>query len=209
MSQPDRLPRFTPAERFAHRGVAVLGVVLTITGLILYVPELSVLVARRRTVEGIHLGAGLLLPLPVFAALLSPAFRADLARLNRFGPADWVWLRGRTRRTAALAVGKFNAGQKLAAAAFAAAGVVLLGTGVMLAVPDRLRLSDGLRQGATITHDATTLALVALLVGHVTLAYRHPEARRALRIGTMDAEYAEQHHSDWAGRAGDTTERSA
>lgn len=199
MSRPDRLPRFTPAERFAHRGVAVLGIVLTVSGLILYIPELSLLVARRRTVAGIHVVAGLLLPLPVFAALLSSAFRADLARLNRFAPTDWAWLRNRKRRTTALAVGKFNAGQKLAAAAFAGAGVVLLGTGVMLAVPDLLGLSDGLRQGATITHDATTLAVVALLLGHVALAYRHPEARRALRIGTMDAEYAQQHYSEWAG----------
>ncbi|GAC1445263.1 MAG: formate dehydrogenase subunit gamma [Mycobacteriales bacterium] len=207
MSRPDRLPRFTPAERFAHRGVAVLGLILTITGLILYIPELSVLVARRRTVEGIHVIAGFLLPLPVFAALLSPAFRADLARLNRFLPTDWAWLRDRGRRTAGLAVGKFNAGQKLAAAAFAAAGVVLFGTGVMLAVPDRLGLSDGLRQGATVTHDATTLALIALLVGHVTLAYRHPEARLALRVGTMDAEYAKQHYPEWARWARDPAKR--
>lgn len=198
MSRPKRLPRFSKAERFAHRGVAVLGIVLTISGLILYIPELSLLIARRKTVEGVHVIAGFLLPLPVFAALFSAEFRADLGRLNRFAPTDWAWLRNRKRRTAALPVGKFNAGQKIAAAAFAAAGVVLLGTGVMLAFPDKLGLSDGLRQGATVTHDATTLALVALLLGHLSLAYRHPEARRALRTGTMDAAYAEQHYPQWA-----------
>lgn len=198
MSRPDRLPRFTPAERFAHRAVATLGLILTASGLILYLPELSLLVARRTVVEGVHVIAGLLLPLPVFAALLSPAFRADLAVLNRFLPDDWAWLRNRDRRAPGLPVGKFNAGQKLAAAAFGAAGVVLFGTGIMLLLPSLLGLSDGLRQGATIVHDTTTLALVALLIGHARLAYRHPEARQALRTGTMDVTYAERHHAEWA-----------
>lgn len=198
MRRRERLPRFTPAERFAHRAVASLGLILTVSGLILYLPELSLLVARRTLVEGVHVIAGLLLPVPVFAALLSPAFRADLAVLNRFLPSDWAWLRNRDRRTAALPVGKFNAGQKLAAAAFAGAGVVLFGTGIMLLLPSQLALSDSLRQGATIVHDTTTLALVLLLAGHASLAYRHPEARRALRTGTMDAGYAEQHYPEWA-----------
>jgi formate dehydrogenase subunit gamma len=198
MRPPERLARFAPAERFAHRAVATLGLILTVSGLILYLPELSLLVARRTLVEGVHVVAGLLLPLPVFAALLSPAFRADLGALNRFVPSDWSWLRNRERRVGVLPVGKFNAGQKLAAAAFAGAGVVLFGTGIMLLLPTQLALPDGLRQGATIVHDATTLALVALLVGHAALAYRHPEARRALRTGTMDVAYAEQNYSEWA-----------
>ena len=198
MPPPERLPRFTPAERFAHRGVAVLGLILVVSGLILYLPALSVLVARRTLVQGVHVGAGLALPLPVFAVWLSPAFRADLRALNRFVPADWTWLRSRQRRSLSLPIGKFNGGQKLAAAAFAAAGVVLFGTGLMLMLPGRLGLSDGLRQGATLVHDATTLAVIALLAGHASLAYRHPEARRALRTGTMDAGYAEQHYPAWA-----------
>jgi formate dehydrogenase subunit gamma len=198
MRRRDRLPRFTPAERFAHRSVASLGLILTASGLILYLPELSLLVARRTLVEGVHVIAGLLLPLPVFAALFSPAFRADLGVLNRFLPSDWAWLRDPDRRTAVLPVGKFNAGQKLAAAAFAGAGVVLFGTGIMLLLPTQLSLSDGLREGATIVHDTTTLALVALLIGHAALAYRHPESRRALRTGTMDAAYAEENYSEWA-----------
>ena len=198
MPPPDGLPRFTRAERFAHRAVAALGLVLMASGLILYLPALSILIARRTLVEGIHVGAGLALPLPVFAVWLSPAFRRDLQALNRFVPADWTWLRARDRRSLALPVGKFNAGQKLAAAAFGAAGVVLLGTGLMLLLPGQLGLSDGLRQGATLVHDTTTLALIALLAGHANLAYRHPEARRAMRTGAMDRAYALQHHPAWA-----------
>jgi formate dehydrogenase subunit gamma len=200
MPPPDRLPRFTPVERFAHRAVACLTVVLLASGLVLYLPSLSLIVGRRPLVEGTHVVAGLLLPLPVLVALATPAFRADLRVLNRFAPADWAWLRRRDRRTAGLQVGKFNAGQKLAAAAFAAGGVVLLGTGLMLLLPTQLRLPDGLRQGATIVHDSATLALLVLLLGHARLAYTHPEARRAMRTGLMDLDYAQRNHADWVQR---------
>ena len=200
MPPPDRLPRFTPVERFAHRTVAGLSLVLLASGLVLYLPSLSILVGRRPLVEGLHVVAGLLLPLPVLIALATPAFRADLRVLNRFTATDWTWLRRRDRRTAGLPVGKFNAGQKLAAAAFGAGGVVLLGTGLMLLLPTQLRLPDGLRQGATIVHDSATLALLALLLGHARLAYTHPAARRAMRTGLMDLDYAQRNHADWAQR---------
>jgi len=198
MSPPDRLERFTPVERFAHRSTAALALVLLGTGLVLYLPSLSLLVGRRPLLEAVHVVAGLLLPLPVLLALATPSFRADLGALNRFSPADWAWLRRRDRRTSGLLVGKFNAGQKLAAAAFGAGGVVLLGTGLMLLLPTQLRLPDGLRQGATVVHDSATLALLALLVGHARLAYLHPEARRAMRTGSMDVDYARREHGDWA-----------
>lgn len=202
MSPPDTLARFSPAERFAHRGTALLVLVLTVTGFTLLYPPLSLLVGRRPLVEGVHVAAGVLLPLPTLVALATRQFRADLAALNRFSSHDWAWLRRRGRRRAGLLVGKFNAGQKLAAAAVAAAGVLLLGTGVMLLLPDPLGLTDNLRQGATIVHDATTLALVALLVGHTWLALRHPEARVAMRTGSMDAEYARAAYAGWAAEQG-------
>jgi formate dehydrogenase subunit gamma len=197
MPRPDRLPRFTPAERFDHRATSALVLILTATGLVLYIPWLSLLVGRRPLMEAAHVAAGLALPLPPLAALLSPTYRSDLTALNRFVAADWTWLRRRDRRTARLPIGKFNAGQKLAASCFAAAAVVLFGTGLMLLLPGQLHLSDGLRQGATVVHDTATLALVALLVGHAWLAYRHPEARRALREGTIDARYAAREYPAW------------
>lgn len=198
MSPPEKLARFTPVERFAHRSTALLVLVLTASGLSLFYQPLTVLVGRRPLVEAVHVVAGLLLPLPTFIALLSVEFRADLARLNRFAPDDWQWLRRGDRRRTSLAVDKFNAGQKLASACFGAAGVVLFGTGLLLLFPDQLSLSDDIRQGATVVHDATTLALVALLVGHARLAVRHPEARAAMRTGEMDAEYARREYAAWA-----------
>jgi formate dehydrogenase subunit gamma len=198
MPRPDRLPRFTRAERLTHRSTSALVLLLTATGLVLYIPSLSLLVGRRPLMEAVHVGAGLALPLPPLFALLSPGYRADLAALNRFVPADWKWLRRRDRRTAGLPIGKFNAGQKFAAACFAAAAVVLFGTGIMLLLPGQMHLSDGLRQGSTVVHDSATLALVALLAGHAWLAYTHPEARRAMRMGSIDTHYAAREYSAWS-----------
>jgi cytochrome b subunit of formate dehydrogenase len=202
-SRPETLPRFTPVERFAHRSTALLVLVLIASGMSLFYQPLALVVGRRPLVEGVHVVAGFLLPLPTFVALLSAEFRADLSRLDRFAPDDWEWLRRRDRRRTSLAVDKFNAGQKLAAACFGAAGVVLFGTGVLLLFPGQLSLSDNIRQGATVVHDATTLALVALLLGHAWLAMRHPESRAAMRTGAMDREYARREYAAWAAQAED------
>lgn len=192
------LPRFTRGERWVHRTTAVATAVLVATGAVLYYEPFAVAVGRRPLVEGLHIAAGLLLPLPTLAGLLlSRPFRADLRRLNRLSRVDWQWLRRRDRRTAGLPVGKFNGGQKLAASVIAGAGLVLFGTGLLLIAPVRLDLPDGVRQGATITHDLFTFGLMALLAGHLWQAYRHPEARAALRTGAVDRRYAEVEHPAW------------
>ena len=199
MRRPESLPRFSRGERLVHRSTAILVAILTLTGAALYVPSLALLVGRRTAVEAVHVVAGLLLPVPTLAGLaLSAPLRADLRVLNRMTGTDWRWLRRRDRRTARLPVGKFNGGQKLASAVVAGAGLVLFGSGVLLLAPARVSLPVSVRQGATITHDLFTFGLLLLLAGHVWLAYRHPEARAALRTGLVDRDYAEREHPAWA-----------
>ncbi|MFL6139255.1 MAG: cytochrome b/b6 domain-containing protein [Frankiaceae bacterium] len=192
------LPRFTAAERWVHRSTTVLVAILVATGAVLYVSALAVVVGRRALVEAIHVAAGLALPVPTLLGLLSPALRADLRRLDRFVPDDWRWLHRRDRRSAGLAVGKFNGGQKLAAALVAGFAAVLLLTGVVMLGPTVVDVPVGWRQGATLIHDVMAFALVVLLVGHVAEAYAHPQARAAMRTGRVDAGYAERHHPTWA-----------
>lgn len=182
-----------------HRTTAALVGVLAFTGAALYYEPLTLLVAHRPQVELTHIVAGLLLPVPMVAGLLlSTALRRDVAVLNRLTRVDRQWLRRRDRRRAGLPVGKFNGGQKIASALMAGAGAVLFGTGLMLIAPVRLDLPDGMREGATIVHDFFTFAVLALLAGHLWLAFRHPEARVALRTGWVDRSYAEREHPGWA-----------
>lgn len=199
MHRPEPLQRFSRGERRIHRSTAFLVGVLALTGAALYVPSLALLVGRRTVLEAVHIVAGLLLPLPTLAGMaLSAPMRADIRTLNRMTGSDWRWVRRRDRRTAGLPVGKFNGGQKLASAVVAGAGLVLFGTGLLLIAPARVSLPVSVREGATITHDLFTFGLLALLAGHIWLAYRHPEARAALRTGLVDREYAEREHPAWA-----------
>ncbi|MDQ1696739.1 MAG: formate dehydrogenase subunit gamma [Frankiaceae bacterium] len=195
----DTLPRFTRTETWVHRTTALLVGVLAITGATLYYEPLALLFSRRPLVEGTHIVAGLLLPLPMLVGLfVSPALRADVSVLNRMTTTDRQWLRRRDRRRADLPVGKFNGGQKLASSVIAGAALVLFGTGLLLIAPVRIDLPLRLRQGATITHDLFTFGLFFLLLGHIWLALRHPEARTALRTGRVDRTYAEREHAGWA-----------
>lgn len=178
-------PRFTIAERLVHRSTALLIAVLFATAAVLYYPPLSIAVGRRSVIAAIHVTAGLLLPLPTLAGLLSSAFRADLRRLNRFQPADWQWVRSRMQRRVAKTAGKFNPGQKLAAATIAGAGLLLIASGLVLLAPIRVDVPVGWRQGATLVHDVVSTALLLLLGGHLWQAYRHPEARAAMRLSAQ------------------------
>jgi len=193
------LSRFTAAERLVHRSTAALIAVLTATGAVLYYEPFALAVGRRPLVEGLHIAAGLLLPVPTIAGLaLSAAFRHDVRTLGRMSKLDWLWLRRRDRRTARLPIGKFNGGQKLASAVLLGALLVLFGTGLLLIAPVTINLPVKLRTGATITHDLFTFGVLLLLGGHFWLALRHPEARTALRTGQMDLGYAEIEYAGWA-----------
>jgi len=195
----ERLPRFSPAETWVHRVTSVLVGVLAATGAVLYFEPLALIFGRRLLVEGTHIVAGLLLPFPTLIGLwFSPELRADVRLLGRLTKVDGEWLRRRDRRTAGLAVGKFNGGQKLAASTLVGAGAVLFGTGLLLIAPARINLPVSVREGATVTHDLFTFGVVLLLTGHIWMAFRHPAARAAMRHGDIDLDYAEREHPAWA-----------
>lgn len=200
-THPRDLDRFTPAERMAHRLVAILMGSCLVTAVILYNGSLMLAVGHRHLVETIHVWSGLALPVPMLVGLVSKAYRVDLRRLNRFTAADWRWLRSRTRRDGTIPVGKFNAGQKVNAWLVVGATGVLLGTGALMYWTGLVRLSW--RSGATFVHDWSALALGLLVIGHVVYAFRDPEARRGMRTGRVWARWAYAEHRAWADELSD------
>jgi formate dehydrogenase subunit gamma len=198
-----RLTRFSRVERAVHRAVAILMLTSISTAAILYNGFLAVPVGHRRLVKLIHVYSGFALPVPILVGVISAAYRADLVRLNRFTPADWRWLRSRTRREGSIPVGKFNAGQKLNAALSGGGIIVLLASGTVMYYPDLARLSW--RTGASFVHDWFALALGLLVIGHISYAVRDPESRRGMRSGHVSATWARAQHSEWAAE----TERAA
>ncbi len=197
-AESGRLRRFTRAERWVHRATAVLMGLCVLTAGCLYVPMLAELVGRRRLVVTVHEWSGLLLPVPLLAGLASVAFRGDLRRLNRFGAHDRVWLRAALRRDPrpeSRPAGKFNAGQKVYAAWLAGATLVMLGTGLVMWFTHLVPLQW--RTGATFVHDWLALTVGIVLAGHIGMALADDEARRGLRTGWVDRDWAAREHSLW------------
>jgi formate dehydrogenase gamma subunit len=200
------LSRFDGVERVVHWVNAALFAALILTGAALYFGPLTALVGRRELVLRIHVYVGLALPVPVILALAGrwgKGLRADLHRFNAFSPADRAWLRAagagsRHRRAlvrARLRTGKFNAGQKLNAAFTAGAGLVMLGTGVILRWYRPWPLSW--RAGATFVHNWLAALIVVAIAGHILLALSDREALRSMFRGSISRAWARTHAPAW------------
>lgn len=169
--------RFSAGEIRVHGAFGVLMLVCLVTAACLYVPALSQAVGRRSLVRTVHVGAGLLLPVPLLAGwVLSPEFRRDVRRLDRFVPADWAWLRAAARGRRTPHPGRFNGGQKVFAAVALGAVLVLLASGVVLRFAGRFPLDW--RSGATLVHDWTAFGIGVLVVAHAWLVLRTYVLRR-------------------------------
>lgn len=195
--QGGRVVRFTRAERWLHWTNAALFLILLVTGMTLYVPALSRLVARRVLVKDIHVYSGLLLPVPLLAAYAGhwrDAVRRDVRRLARWSVDDRRWLLTFGRRGKA-AMGKFNAGQKVNAIFVAGCIPLLLVTGGIMRWFDPFPLAW--RTGATFVHDWLALTLLAVIVGHIAKALAEPVSLRAMAEGTVPAAHAERRHPRW------------
>ena len=189
--------RFSPAERLLHWVNAAGFFFLLVTGLILYLPSLSVLVSRRQTIQAIHFwgGIGWVGALLIVVALGDRRGLLRLAReLDAFEREDVHWLSGRRPRDP----GRFNAGQKINAALNVAFVVLFLVSGLLLWFGEqdtRFRFAS-----TVVLHDGLLYVAVALLLGHLYLALIHPATRHALRgitLGTVREDWARRHHGRW------------
>ena len=193
--------RFDAATRIVHWATTALTVVLLATGTILYVGQLSAVIGRRALLARIHVWSGVLLFVPLVAGLVlrraGRGLRSDVVELGRWTEPDRRWLRRRTRVTPP---GKFNGGQKLAAAAFAGLLAMQLVTGSLMHWNQPF--PDDWRTGATFVHDWAYLALVVLTFGHIARALREPELLHAMTSGSVSRSWAERERPGWAGRAG-------
>lgn len=164
----------------------------------LYLGPVAQLVGRRHLMITVHEWSGILLPAPFLVGLLSPAFRADLRRINRWAAYDGQWLRAvRTRLTAPASrpAGKFNAGQKIYAGWIAGAVLVMMFTGLLMWFMGLLPFVS--RTSAIFVHDILAWAITAVLIGHIRQAYRDPMARAGMRTGYVDRKWATTHHAKW------------
>jgi formate dehydrogenase gamma subunit len=199
------LARFDVVERCVHWVNALLFLSLIFTGAALYYTPLMAIIGRRELVERIHVYIGLGLPVPLLLALWGSwgtALRADLRRFNRWTTADAAWMRLSTRGRpirqryrAKLAIGKFNAGQKLNAAFTAGGGLVMLGTGIILRWYRPWPLS--FRAGATFVHNWLALLFVVVIAGHILMALSDRDSLRSMLVGRIRRGWAQHHAPAW------------
>ena len=195
MKKAGYVPRFSRTERLLHWVNAVGFFYLLATGLILYLPRLSVLVSRRQTIQYIHFWGGVawLGALAAVVVLGGRRLLKTARELDSFDEDDRRWLR---RQRAPQ--GRFNAGQKINAALTAAFTILFGVSGLLLWFGEqdtRYRFAS-----TVILHDGLMYVSLALLVGHLYLALIHPATRHALRgmtLGDVRVEWALQHHAKW------------
>ncbi|HEY5693111.1 MAG TPA: cytochrome b/b6 domain-containing protein [Gaiellaceae bacterium] len=187
--------RFSRVERLLHWVNAAGFFFLLVTGLILYVPRLSMLVSRRQTIQGLHFwaGVGWLCALAAVIALGGRRLLATARELDAFDRDDLRWLRGRKTPQ-----GRFNAGQKINAILTAAFTILFGVSGLLLWFGEedtRLRFAS-----TVILHDGLMYVSLVLVVGHLYLTLIHPATRHALRgmtLGNVRVEWAMRHHAKW------------
>ena len=191
--------RFSRTERAVHWIHAGAFFLLLTTGLVLYVPRLSELVARRPLVKDLHIYTAL-----TWIALLTiivvvgdrRGLRRTLRELDLFDDDDRLWLRRKPRPQ-----GRFNAGQKVHAALVAAFACLFAVSGLLLWLGER---DTRFRWASTILlHDGLMYASLVLLMGHLYLALIYPATRHALRgitVGTVRRDWALEHHRKWIER---------
>jgi len=187
--------RFSPVERLLHWVNAAGFLFLLVTGLILYLPRLSMLVSRRQLIQSIHFwgGVGWLCALAVVVLLGGRRLLATARELDSFDGDDLRWLRGRK-----VPQGRFNAGQKINAILTAAFAILFGVSGLLLWFGEqdtRYRFAS-----TVILHDGLMYISLFLLVGHLYLTLIHPATRHSLRgmtLGTVRGEWATRHHAKW------------
>lgn len=187
--------RFSPVERLLHWVNALGFFFLLATGLILYLPRLSVLVARRQQIQSLHfwVGVGWLGALAAVILFGGRRLLATAREIETFDGDDLRWLSGRRAPQ-----GRFNAGQKINAALTAAFAILFGVSGVLLWVGER---DTRFRFASTvILHDGLMYVSLVLVLGHLYLTLIHPATRHSLRgmtLGTVNAQWAERHHAKW------------
>ncbi len=196
----DKIARFTPMQRYVHWTVAILFVILGLTGLILTFGRDGLIPLIGNEAFGsiayiakiIHDYLG-----PVFAiALLAMLF--TFIKGNFPNGVDFKWL----LKLGGLFgghpdAGRYNAGEKLWFWLAILGGAVVVSSGLVLDFPifgqDR-----ELMQQSTVVHAIGAVIVLAASFGHMYLGTVGMEgAFESMQTGYCDANWAKEHHNLW------------
>lgn len=194
------IPRFTLIQRVVHWSVALLIVLLSISGLILLVgrdslipvmgPEAFAIVASA-AMQGHNLFGPLLIP-----ALI--AMFVTFVAGNGYRLVDIKWLfKGGGFLGGHASSYKYNFGEKTWFWWAMALGLVVCASGVALLFPE-ITPGRAFLQLANLAHAAAAVGIIAFAIGHIYLGTIGMEgALEGMTRGTVDTNWAKEHHDLW------------
>ncbi len=194
------LPRFTLTARVAHWFMAVVFILLAISGLIILLGRVLIAPYLGREVNAVLTSAAMQghnLFGPLFILALLWLFIKFVAG-NFFHPHDFKWiLRAGGLFGHHVSSRKFNFGEKTWFWMVILVGLVMAASGVLLLFP---WLSDDLRlhQLSTILHVLGAIALISVAIGHIYVGTIGMEGSLdSMLKGEVDENWAREHHDIW------------
>lgn len=197
----NKVYRWTLFERVLHWYVAILFIILAITGLSLLFgravlipimgPEGFAAYASVAIASHNYLGLFFVVGLVVMLALW--------AKESLFKRHDWEWLKkgGGYIGNQHPHAGRVNAGEKIWFWLLFIAGLGVSYTGLVLDFPN-LGFATSSMQLATLVHAALSIILISLAFGHIYLGTLGNEGTfEGMVSGYVDENWAKQHHDLW------------
>ncbi len=203
---PQEVEKYSKPARIFHHVHTVAFIVLFLTGLVLFIPQLGFL-AQGSWTRLIHrIAAVVFVGIPVIYVITN--FKAavrGLMELLTWGKRDIGWAKAALRyyffndERSMPPQGSMNAGQKLWGIAVLACGVVFVVTGILMWFYKEI-LPYSVLQWSVFVHDVIFIVAGCFLFVHIYLGVIHPlmtEAWKAIWKGTVSTEYAKSHHGKW------------
>jgi formate dehydrogenase subunit gamma len=197
----DQVVRYTFKERAYHWINALAYTYLLLTGLALFTPFLywlSYVLGGGGTIRFWHPWVGLVYFVTIF--WMHSKWKADMQRL----PADEQWMKNikayvENRDEAMPPQGRFNAGQKQFWWVMFYCTFILLITGVIMWVPERIpREAHWILPITVFIHSVTALITIAAFIIHVYMSvWMTPGSVKAMTDGNVSTDWARTHHRLW------------
>ncbi len=199
-NDPDKLPRFTVAERTNHWLVALNFFLLALSGLVFFHPYfywLDQLFGGGVWARILH---------PFFGVVMIFFFGSMYVRFRKLctmTPADWEWLRharelinGDERNMPE--TGKLNGGQKLLFWSLVICMVLLVLSGIVIwRAYFSFLFPVAVIRLAAVVHAIAGVVIIALIIFHIYVAIWTKESIGAMLYGRVRKAWAKQHHPAW------------
>lgn len=206
------MPRFSLTERVVHWFMAVLFVLLGVSGLILFLGKDILLPVVGPSVFSLLASASLQghnLFGPLFVVAIVALF-VTFVRGNGFRWVDVVWaLKGGGLLGGHASSHRYNFGEKSWFWLASIAGVALSISGILLLFPDHLPgmvaqttpdapPARAMMQLANLVHGIAAVGFIAVGLGHIYIGTLGMEgALEGMTRGTVDENWAKEHHDLW------------